>query len=140
MPSGKLCRAVSLRDQRYCRAHIRNHRIAERERAHREAMERLGAELDAMNLPELLFTLNRKLDGINSIVRVFPEARLTLVVAINRLNQLADADSAYESAPESDMESDAYPELPSNQLPTTLEGLTPARVNQILANLRESYT
>lgn len=33
MPTGKLCRGVALRDERYCRSHIRNHRLVELDRA-----------------------------------------------------------------------------------------------------------
>ena len=60
-------------------------RIAERERAHNEAMARLRAELDRMDVPELLQTLDKKLDRITNTVRTNPEARLTLGVVLERL-------------------------------------------------------
>lgn len=86
MPSGKLCRGIALRNERLCRAHIRNHRFQEREWAHNQAMDRLRDELDLMDIPELLQTLQEKLTRITSIVRAYPEARLTLSVTIDRLN------------------------------------------------------
>jgi hypothetical protein len=67
---------------------MRNHRFQERERAHNEAMARLFAQLSAMSFPELLETLDKKLDRITSIVRVYPEARLTLGVVLERLADL----------------------------------------------------
>lgn len=85
MPSGKLCRGVALRNERYCRAHILDHRLLERERQHDEAMFRLRAELDTMDIPELLHTLEARLNRITSIVRAYPEARLTLAATIDRL-------------------------------------------------------
>lgn len=88
LPSGKLCQAAALRNERLCRHHIRINRIAERERAHNEAMARLFAQLSAMSFPELLQTLDKKLDRITSIVRAYPEARLTLGVVLERLADL----------------------------------------------------
>ena len=88
LPSGKLCQAAALRNERLCRHHIRNHRFLERERAHNEAMARLFADLDAMSFPELLQTLDKKLDRITNIVRAYPEARLTLGVVLERLADL----------------------------------------------------
>ena len=89
LPSGKLCQAAALRNERLCRHHIRNHRFLERERAHNEAMARLFAELDAMSFAELLQTLDKKLNRITSIVRTYPEARLTLGMVLQRLAELS---------------------------------------------------
>ena len=88
LPTGKLCRGVALRDQRHCRAHIQNHRLLERERQHDQAMLRLRADLDSMDLPELLQTLETRLHRITSIVRTYPEARQTLASTIDRLAEL----------------------------------------------------
>ena len=51
-------------------------------------MARLFAELDAMSFPELLQTLDKKLNRITSIIRAYPEARLTLGMVLQRLAQL----------------------------------------------------
>jgi hypothetical protein len=45
----------------------------------------LGDELDAMDLPQLLGTLLDKLADIRSVVHAYPEAKLALIVAVNRL-------------------------------------------------------
>ena len=106
LPSGKLCRGIALRGERLCRSHIRNHRILERERAHQQAMDRLAAELDVLDLPELLLALNEKLSRITSIVRAYPEARLALVIALQRLEETNEQNAA---------ESDTFPQNDSNQ-------------------------
>lgn len=51
-------------------------------------MLRLRADLDSMDLPELLQTLEANLDRITSIVRTYPEARQTLALTIDRLAEL----------------------------------------------------
>ncbi|MGC2160517.1 MAG: hypothetical protein WA634_01285 [Silvibacterium sp.] len=58
-----------------------------------------------MDLPDLLFALNQKLNRITATVRAYPEARLALIIAINRLNQLKDS------------ESNTSPQLPPDQSP-----------------------
>lgn len=126
LPSGKLCRGIALRNERLCRAHIRNHRFLERERQFQLSMQRLGDQLDAMDLPDLLLALGQKLDRISSIVQPYPEARLTLIVAINRLNQLKDD------------ESNAYPQPQPNQSPDLNPDLKSSQINQMLQTLMES--
>ncbi|HEX5236574.1 MAG TPA: hypothetical protein VFW25_14740 [Silvibacterium sp.] len=86
LPSGKLCRGAALRNHRYCRAHIARHRLLERDRQHNEAVYQLRAGLDTMDIPELLQTLEAKLDRITCIVRAYPEARVTLGYVIDRLH------------------------------------------------------
>jgi hypothetical protein len=128
LSSGKLCRGIALKNERFCRAHIRNHRIAERDRQHQEAMDRLGAQLDVLDLPELLLALHEKLNRIRSIVRAYPEARLALIITINRLARLTSLESG-EAA-----------EAPQNQ---EFLNLNPAQLNQfrqMLASLPESNT
>ena len=56
-------------------------------------MANLGDELDAMDLRPLLEALLHKLDGISNMLRAYPEAKLALVVAINRLALLTQTES-----------------------------------------------
>jgi hypothetical protein len=129
LPSGKLCRGVALRNQRHCRAHIRNHRILERERRHDEAMFRLLAELEVLSLPELLQTLETKLNSITRIiVRTYPEARQTLAFTIDRLADL-NAQVQQLSSPESI----ASPQVPQNQSPHPAAQPVPGRINHLPA-------
>jgi hypothetical protein len=128
MPSGKLCRGIALKNERFCRTHIRNHRIAERQRQHDEAIMRLGAELDALELPDLLIALNEKLNRITSIVRAYPEARVALDIAIDRLARLTSP------------QSNASAQLLPNHM---LAGLSPDLIHQfkhLLAGSPESNT
>ena len=59
----------------------------------------LGDQLDAMTIYQLLETLLDKLDNVRSIVRAFPEAKQTLVIAINRLAELASEGFAITKVP-----------------------------------------
>jgi hypothetical protein len=59
----------------------------------------LSDELDAMTIYQLLETLLDKLDNIRTIVRAFPEAKQTLVIAINRLAELTSEGFAITKVP-----------------------------------------
>ncbi|MFZ0662827.1 MAG: hypothetical protein WAM66_09055 [Acidobacteriaceae bacterium] len=132
MPTGKLCRGVALRNERYCRNHIRNYRLAERERQHDDAMSRLSAQLDAMDIPQLLQTLQLKLDRVTSIVRAYPEARLTLTIVINRLQALNDPAHNSELNPP---ESNIRPQLTPDQIPEDLSQYSFNELNQMIIGL-----
>lgn len=137
MPTGKLCRGIALRNQRYCRNHIRNYRLVELERQHDDAMFRLRAQLDAMDIPQLLQTLQLKLDRITSIVRAYPEARLTLTTVINRLQALNDPACNPEI---NQPESNAYPQLTPDQIPEDLSQCSLNEINQMIIGLGASIT
>lgn len=128
LPSGKLCRGIALRGQHYCRSHIRNYRLLERERQHEGAMFRLSAQLEAMDIPQLLQTLQLKLDHITSIVRAYPEARLALNIAIARLNEV--------NGPESNND----PQLTPDQIPEDLSHFSTNEINQMIQGLTRSIT
>lgn len=51
-------------------------------------MDHLGADLDRMDLPQLLQTLRKKLRNIRGMLRAYPEAKLALLVTIERLAAL----------------------------------------------------
>jgi hypothetical protein len=97
LPTGKLCRAIAIKDERLCRAHLSTHRRIERERRHDEAMFRLYDELDAMDFHELLQTLDQKLNHIQSVVHAYPQARATLQTVIRRLNDYLKQQAPTES-------------------------------------------
>lgn len=120
LPTGKTCAQPALRGEPFCRFHndARSRWIAE----HDERMFALGDELDAMTIYQLLETLLAKLSNITSVVRTYPEAKQTLVIAIDRLAQLtaegfqitripADRSPAFRSP----IESTTAPQLPQNQ-------------------------
>lgn len=87
LPSGRTCGQVAMKDQSVCRHHIRNFRDADQAAAREVAMTRLEDRLNQMELPELLHTLQRKLNRIVRTMPVYDEARTTLHVAIDRLHQ-----------------------------------------------------
>ena len=89
MPSGKLCRGIALRGQRFCRAHIgdRFHQT-KREREQSEALSRLMDQLQGMPYLDLLYTLQVKLCSIQSILLPYAEAQLTLHVVLNYVQNL----------------------------------------------------
>ena len=57
---------------------------SDRAAAHALRMHRLHGQLEALDLPQLLATLRDRLDTI----RCYPEGKLALTVAIDRLNGL----------------------------------------------------
>ena len=124
LPTGKTCAQPALRGEPFCRFHndTRARAIAE----HDERMFALGDELDAMTVYQLLETLLDKLSNIASVVRAYPEAKQTLVIAINRLAQLnsegfqivripPNPRPAIRMRAQSPMNSTTPPQLPQNQ-------------------------
>lgn len=93
LPSDKLCRGIAIRNEQYCRAHIRNHRLLDRERAREQALEHLAARVYRMDLTELLETLQGKLLAVNCAQTFarFPEVSFLLTVAIDELLELKQA-------------------------------------------------
>lgn len=98
MPSGKLCRGIALRGQRLCHAHIgdRYHQT-KREREQSEALNRLADQLEGMPYLDLLYTLQAKLCSIQSILLPYAEAKLTLHVVLNYVQNLYE--NAYKIDP-----------------------------------------
>lgn len=93
MPSGKRCGGMALRNQRFCWAHIRTHRISERERILAKMMDRLGDKIEEMDTPELLYFLHRKLERLQTTFSRFPDVRYTLVAALDRVEEIAQMES-----------------------------------------------
>jgi hypothetical protein len=93
LPGGHICRQPRLRGRSHCRFHIRNHAAAE----HDARMDRLYDQLISMDLPQLLETLEAKLENIHCILRCYPEAKLALIVAIKRLNECTGGVSSVKS-------------------------------------------
>lgn len=123
LPSGKLCRGIAVRNQRHCRAHIRNHRFLERERAQEEALDRLGAKINRMELGDLLYELHGKLENLNranNLIR-YPEVAYLLVATIDRL-----------------LESNTCLQPEPNQLPFGFDLSDINRIKQVLASAPDS--
>lgn len=59
----------------------------------------LSDELDAMTIPQLLETVHEKLANITSVVRTYPEAKLAVIVAVQRLAELTAEGFAITKAP-----------------------------------------
>ena len=96
LPSGKPCRQVALKGEPGCRHHMRLFRHVEAELMHEEAMARLEAKLNALDLTDLLRALQLKLGRLQSAVRPDPEARLTLSVALERLRKRNEAERSFQ--------------------------------------------
>jgi len=122
LPTGKTCAQPALRGEPFCRFH--NDARARAAAEHDERMFALGDELDAMTIYQLLETLLDKLSNITSVVRAYPEAKQTLVIAINRLAQLTSEGFQITRIPanprpafKSPIASMTAPQLPHNQRP-----------------------
>lgn len=77
MPSGRVCRAVALRNQKFCRAHSTTHRIYERDCALNPILDRLGDKIAAMDTSELLFFLGSQLAQLQKTFSKYPHVRYT---------------------------------------------------------------
>lgn len=98
LPNGKLCRQVALKDLALCRHHTRTFRDLIQKTVRDEAMSHLEDCLNAMELPELLHTLERKLNRIVRTMPAFDEARTTLRIAIQRLHQLNEDAARFQQS------------------------------------------
>ena len=143
LPSGKTCAQPALRGERLCRFH--NSARARVEAAHDERMFALGDQLDAMTIYQLLETLLDKLNNVRSVVRAFPEAKQTLVIAINRLAELSAEGFAITRVPrrpstpvtpKSPMPSMTPPQPAQNQRPP----LSSHQLNDFAASPLKSMT
>ncbi|HEU4982496.1 MAG TPA: hypothetical protein VFT88_07425 [Acidobacteriaceae bacterium] len=130
MPSGKLCRGVALRNEHYCRSHIRNYRILELDLARNAAIERLALEVRRMDLHDLLVVIKDRLVILSRSYTIarFPEICFLLTVAIDWL---------YDARSE---ESNLSPQVPLDQAPEDIEQLSPSEINQMIAGLFKSNT
>ncbi len=141
LPTGKTCAQPALRGERLCRFHndARSRAIAE----HDERMFALGDQLDAMTIYQLLETLLDKLNNIRTIVRAFPEAKQTLVIAINRLAELTSEGFAITRVPSrSDAPSPARTPTQSMTPPQPAQNQRPPlcsnQFNELAATLMKS--
>ena len=123
LPSGKLCRGIAVRNERHCRAHIRNHRQLDRERVQEEAVDHFVAKVEHMDLWKLLDTLHGRLEDLNRAYTLprFPEIRYLLIVAIDRLYEATHLESNISLQPE------------LNQLPSDLDHFDPGKIKQMPA-------
>jgi hypothetical protein len=141
LPTGKTCTQPALRGEPFCRFHnaARSRALAE----HDERMFDLSDELDAMTIPQLLETVHHKLGKITSVVRAFGEARLAVIVAIQRLGQLTAEGFAITKNPRprpgvapTPMQSMTHSQPQQNQWPA----LNPKQFMDLAASLIESAT
>ena len=138
LSTGKTCAQPALRREPFCRFHnnARSRAIAE----HDQRMFALGDQLDAMTIYQLLETLLDKLDNIRTIVRAFPEAKQTLVIAISRLAELTSEGFAITKVPRrapmpvSPMPSMTPPQPRQNHRPP----LSSNQLNELAATLMKS--
>ena len=93
MPSGRVCRAVALRNQKFCRAHSTTHRIYERDRALNPILDRLGDKIAAMDTSELLFFLGSQLAQLQKTFSKYPHVRYTLTAALDRIEEITRFES-----------------------------------------------
>jgi len=130
MPSGKLCRGVALRNEHYCRSHIRNYRILELDLARNAAIERLALEVRRMDLHDLLVVIKDRLVILSRSYTIarYPEICFLLTVAIDWL---------YDARSE---ESNLSPQVPLDQVPEDIEQRSPSEINQMIAGLFKSNT
>ena len=93
LPSGKTCRQVALKGESVCRHHARHLERNMYEITRGEAMQRLEACLNEMDLHELLLTLESKLNRIQRTIPAYDEARVTLRIAIKHLHRYNEDDA-----------------------------------------------
>ena len=83
-------------------------------------MERLAAKLSALELPELLSRIHRRLDRIQRVVRLYPDIQLALRIASDHLQRRIDAERAFETFarqnPMPDMNSPEFNKLFENHM------------------------
>ncbi|MGC1360134.1 MAG: hypothetical protein WA400_20980 [Silvibacterium sp.] len=75
---------------------MRLFRHVEAELMHEEAMARLEAKLNALDVTDLLRALQLKLGRLQSAVRPDPEARLTLSVALEHLRKRNEVERTFQ--------------------------------------------
>ena len=128
MPSGKLCRGVALRNERFCRSHIRNYRLIEADRAQNAALERLSLQVQRMDLPALLFEIKTRLVNLSRSYTIarFPEICYLLTVADDWLTEAKSSES------DTDLEAEL------DQIPEDLSKLTPNEMNEMFEKFLKS--
>ena len=121
LPSGKTCTQPARRGEPFCRFHndARSRAIAE----HDERIFALSDELDAMTIPQLLETVHAKLGNIRSVVRAYPEARLSVLVAVQRLAELTAEGFAIVKVAR-------HAPIPGTSAPTAIKSTTPSQPAQ----------
>jgi|HubBroStandDraft_1064217.scaffolds.fasta_scaffold269105_1 hypothetical protein len=115
LSNGRTCRQPRLRNDSHCRFHIRNNRVAE----HDARIYQLNDELEAMDMPQLLETLLQRLENIYCELRCYPEAKFTLIVAIDRLKAINPKKSMRQPQPQQNQQRPSN----SNNLQELLENL-----------------
>lgn len=130
MPSGKLCRGVALRNERFCRSHISNHRLAEMDRAQNAALERLSLKVQGMDLSALLHEIKIRLVNLSRSYAIarFPEICYLLTVAEDWLDEAKSSESNID------------PQLPLDEIPEDISQLTPNEMNQMFEKFLKSIT
>lgn len=126
MQSGKPCRGVALRNERYCRSHHRTYRLLERERALQDSMSRLSEKLEALDLVGVLLALQHKLEGLQSVFGPYPDVSFTLSFAISRLDEVLQFSRQRALAsPQNPLAFPRNPPAPTeNPAPSPLESIT----------------
>lgn len=93
LSNGRRCQAVALRNQRFCRHHIGNHRQHTRERRLGQRLDRLSDRLDEMNAAKLLSFLHQILIPLSKTLTRYPELQHTLIYTLDRLNEINTLES-----------------------------------------------
>ncbi|HEX5234623.1 MAG TPA: hypothetical protein VFW25_04755 [Silvibacterium sp.] len=93
MPSGRRCRAVALRNQRFCRSHAATHGLYERENIVGPTLDRLAAKAAEMTTDELLGFLHEKLGRLQKTMNRFPDVRYILIAALDRITEITQMES-----------------------------------------------
>jgi len=126
MPSGNRCRAIALRNQRFCRAHSQTRRVYERERTVVQMLDRLKLKVDALDTPDLLYLLHQRLGRLQKTLRRFPDAGYILTAALDRIDEIKQLESQAKQQMQQNhlllaeirkyqMKSGAYAQVISNQ-------------------------
>lgn len=108
--NGRKCTQPALHGEQGCRHHMRPFRHDMYQITHEEAMQRLQASLEAMELPKLLLALQHKLNRIRSVVRRNPEAQLALDIALQRLQARNQASRSFEGCTPEELPDFSSPE------------------------------
>jgi hypothetical protein len=98
LPTGQYCRQIALKGEYLCRHHRRLLDKTQAETARQEAMEQLAERLASLDLPDLLEALYGKLARIHPAFRACPEAKLALIITLERLRAMPE-DSATSRIP-----------------------------------------
>ncbi|MGC2162700.1 MAG: hypothetical protein WA634_12375 [Silvibacterium sp.] len=140
LPSGKLCRQIALKGEYVCRHHMRLFRQSESEMIRQEAMDDLAERLSAMDLPELLRTLQRQFKRMQRNHRsvsasLSEETQLTLAITLQRIEESGELPQP-NHAPGFNLPGMPSPDVPKTGSPE----IDPAIFQNLYEKLMESMS